>query len=103
VDTGFPKRSCSNKKIEQDDDSKKSHPALGREPINSEWSADVLFGAHFGLKSDITALPKSAMKRLMQRSKLHPYSITSSARARSVGGTVSPMAPAQADQQVFYP
>jgi hypothetical protein len=29
VDTGFPKRSCSNKKIERDDDSKKSHPALG--------------------------------------------------------------------------
>jgi hypothetical protein len=38
----------------------------------------------------------------MQRSKLHPYSITSSARARSIGGTVSPMAPAQADQQVFH-
>jgi hypothetical protein len=28
VDTGFPKRSCSNKKIERDDDSKKSHRAL---------------------------------------------------------------------------
>jgi hypothetical protein len=28
VDTGFPKRSCSNKKIERDDDSKKSHHAL---------------------------------------------------------------------------
>src|SRR6266436_5306272 len=37
VDTGFPsrqtrnafaRRSCSNKKIERDDDSKKSHPAL---------------------------------------------------------------------------
>jgi hypothetical protein len=27
VGTGFPKRSCSNKKIERDDDSKKSHPA----------------------------------------------------------------------------
>jgi hypothetical protein len=30
VGTGFPKRSCSNKKIERDDDSKKSHPALGK-------------------------------------------------------------------------
>jgi hypothetical protein len=30
VVTGFPKRSCSNKKIERDDDSKKSHPALVR-------------------------------------------------------------------------
>jgi hypothetical protein len=28
VDTGFPKRSCSNKGIERDDDSKKSHRAL---------------------------------------------------------------------------
>src|ERR1700674_4526045 len=28
VGIGFPKRSCSNKKIERDDDSKKSHPAL---------------------------------------------------------------------------
>jgi hypothetical protein len=28
VGTGFPKRSCSNKKIEWDDDSKKSHPDL---------------------------------------------------------------------------
>jgi hypothetical protein len=30
VGTGFPKRSCSNKKIERDDDSRKSHPALAR-------------------------------------------------------------------------
>jgi hypothetical protein len=30
VDTGFPKRSCSNKKIERDDDSKKSHYALAQ-------------------------------------------------------------------------
>ena len=28
----FARRSCSNKKIERDDDSKKSHPALGAEP-----------------------------------------------------------------------
>ncbi|MDI4236538.1 M24 family metallopeptidase [Bradyrhizobium sp. Arg237L] len=28
MDTGFPKRSCSNKKIERDDDSKKNHHAL---------------------------------------------------------------------------
>jgi hypothetical protein len=26
---------------------------LGREPTNSEWSVDVRFGAHSGLKSDI--------------------------------------------------
>jgi hypothetical protein len=34
---------------------------LGREPINLEWSADVRFGAHNGLKSDIAPCPKSAM------------------------------------------
>jgi len=28
----FARRSCSNKKMERDDDSKKSHPALGAEP-----------------------------------------------------------------------
>jgi hypothetical protein len=27
---------------------------LGREPINSDWSADVRLGAHSGLISDIT-------------------------------------------------
>src|SRR5260221_13691615 len=62
VDTGFPsrqtrnafaRRSCSSIKIERDDDSEKSHRALRREPINSEWSADVRFGAHSGLNSDI--------------------------------------------------
>jgi hypothetical protein len=33
-----------------------------REPINSDWSSDVRFGAHFRLKSDVTAIPKSARK-----------------------------------------
>jgi hypothetical protein len=28
VVTGFRKRSCSSKKIERDDDSKKNHPSL---------------------------------------------------------------------------
>jgi hypothetical protein len=28
VDTGFRKKSCFNNKLERDDDSKKSHPAL---------------------------------------------------------------------------
>ena len=28
VETGFGKRSCSNKEVERDDDSKKNHPAL---------------------------------------------------------------------------
>jgi hypothetical protein len=46
-----------------------SDKALGREPINSEWSADVRFGAHSGFKSDITALPKSANSRRDKRSR----------------------------------
>jgi len=29
----FARRSCSNKKIERDDDSKKSHPALGAQNL----------------------------------------------------------------------
>ncbi len=41
----------------------------GREPINSEWSTDVRFGAHNGLKSDIAPCPKSAMNGLMHCSK----------------------------------
>ena len=39
---------------------------LGREPINLEWSADVRFGAHNGLKSDIAPCPKSAINRHAQ-------------------------------------
>ncbi len=31
---------------------------LGSEPINSKWSTDVRFGAHSGLKADMTALRK---------------------------------------------
>ena len=40
--------------------SKSAKVVLGREPINSEWLADVRFGAHSGLKSDIAGGPKSA-------------------------------------------
>src|SRR5258706_14071571 len=35
----------------------------GREPANSKRSTDVCFGAHSGLKSDVTALPKCANRR----------------------------------------
>src|ERR1700676_2004423 len=47
---GFPKRSCSNKKIERDDDSKKSHHALrsveapdrpGSVWSNQHWKEEV--------------------------------------------------------------
>src|ERR1700687_2297304 len=48
---------------------------LGREPINSAL-ANVRFGAHSGLKSDIAQGPKSASNGLEHRGKLHNYSST---------------------------
>ena len=53
----------------------------GREPINSEWSTDVRFGAHNGLKSDIAPAKTGSDG---------PYSMTSSARASSDGGIERP-------------
>ena len=41
----------------------------GRELITLWTLADVRFGAHYGLKSDIAPGPKSAMNGLMQLSK----------------------------------
>ncbi len=52
--------------------SKSAKVVLGREPINSEWLADVRFGAHSGLKSDITALPKCANSGLSSNGLEHP-------------------------------
>jgi len=60
--------------------SKSAKVVLGREPINSEWLADVRFGAHSGLKSDITALPKCAKRR---------HSVADRATA-AVGPPISP-------------
>jgi hypothetical protein len=40
----FRKRSCSNKKIERDDDSQKSHPALERANLFRIYSADSNLG-----------------------------------------------------------
>ena len=47
---------------------------------------------HRGLNSDITACLKRAMNGLMQRSKWHFYSISSSARPLSASGTAMPSA-----------
>src|SRR5882757_10065287 len=60
--------------------------------MNSDWSADVRFEAHYGLKPDIAPCPKRAMNGLMRRSKRHLYSITLSARPSSEGGTARPSA-----------
>ena len=51
---------------------------------------DVRYGALCGLKSDISRGPRSANNELMQCSKKGSLFITSSARASSDGGTVSP-------------
>ena len=52
----------------------------------------VRFGSLCELKSDISRGPRSANSCHMRRSKQHLYSITSSARASSVGGTSMPSA-----------
>ncbi len=65
--TGFPKRSCSNKQIERDDDSKKSHPALvnpwrgGR----SEFTVYSVPGSPFGRAVLATLGEKAASYRLL--------------------------------------
>lgn len=41
-----------------------------------EGRANVRFGPHSELNSDIAACPKSAKRRLMHRSKRHRYSIS---------------------------
>ena len=43
--------------------------SLGREPINSDWSADVCFEAHYGLKPDIAPCPKSARNHEVPQSR----------------------------------
>jgi hypothetical protein len=52
----------------------------------------VRFAPESGLKSDIVRRPRSAMSRHTQRSKIHAYSIISSARTSSAVGKVSPSA-----------
>src|SRR5712671_2110991 len=74
---GFPKRSCSNKKIERDDDSKKSHPALdefwsdhknwrhGPETIasNAQTHGLTLYWRRFSHRSAASSLPRAAGAR----------------------------------------
>src|SRR5258705_12315237 len=55
---------------------------MGQNRKYSLRADDVRSTPESGLKSDIAPCPKSANKRLMHRSKLHHYSITSSERAR---------------------
>jgi hypothetical protein len=43
-----------------------------REPINLEWSADVRFGAHNGLKSDIAGGPVRAKAGMTEFREVSP-------------------------------
>src|SRR6187399_990047 len=54
--------------------------------------ADVRFTPDCGHGAACVGCPLSAISGHSHRSKQHTYSITSSARASSVGGTVSPSA-----------
>src|SRR5205807_10335600 len=50
VGAGFPKRSCSNKRIERDDDSKKGHHGLGANYTANKATAEAAkFAAIMGL------------------------------------------------------
>jgi len=48
VGAGFPKRSCSNKKIERDDDSKKSRAALSIAAVAAAAMSLALKPGNFG-------------------------------------------------------
>jgi hypothetical protein len=52
VCSGFRKRSCSNKKLKRDDDSKKSHPALEPGPAEPEDGASRACGAFWNGGTD---------------------------------------------------
>jgi hypothetical protein len=39
--------------------------------MNSDWSADVRFEAHYGLKPDIASCPKSAKTGQLPRREAH--------------------------------
>jgi hypothetical protein len=61
----------------------------GREPMNSDWPADVRFEAHYGLKPDIAPCPESATFRLWTAANWLSHSITSSARpTRAIGASI---------------
>jgi hypothetical protein len=70
VGTGFRKRSRFNNKIERDDDSKKSHPALGggsREPATLQR---VLRTALLALQVHVADLAHVADPSALHRGKL---------------------------------
>jgi hypothetical protein len=65
---------------------------LRREPINSEWSADVRFVAHYGLNSDIELGPKSAQEGTFGQALLYISELMATqiaARLAARGGIAS--------------
>ena len=66
--------------------------------MNLEWSADVRFGAHTGLKSDIAPGPKSAKAGLMRRRLCCEVAVVNREYAnRGRAGHVLDMAESSAD------
>src|SRR6266404_5449277 len=94
-----PNRSCQCNRFSPTTKSRqKSTVQVQRRSFHTAWvingpdgpKFDFRFTPESGLKSDIGPCPGCANMRLMHRSKQHFYSITSSACASSVGGTVRP-------------
>src|SRR6267143_907462 len=92
--TGFRKRSCSSNKLERDDDSKNSHPALGAaafapaaplhgqswKELSVNWQADVKIAFHSGRNS--AALQKPIGAPLHADHEARPGGTGSASRCR---------------------
>src|SRR5260370_36289755 len=92
--TGFPKRSCSNKKIERDDDSKKSHPALGT------IASDCLRERRSGLANTRGSIPMIASEILAKGVEQGIISAEQAARLRALEDVREPPeSPASPDDE----
>jgi hypothetical protein len=67
VVTGFPERSCSNKKIERDADSKKSHRALGHDELDAFAAAGISPNGPFASRT-IAKARQQLHSRALERS-----------------------------------
>jgi hypothetical protein len=56
VDTGFRKRSCSNNKLEREDDSKKSHPAPAPDFEELTDISDKIMREHMKIENKIATI-----------------------------------------------
>jgi tetratricopeptide (TPR) repeat protein len=104
VGTGFPKRSCSNKKIEWDDDSKKSHHALAAQ---ADLGTSDLSVGQIGACS---VQPPEINDRTFPNSKIGMPDMEFSARGHIIHGVapilvlllLGSLAPAQTPKKINY-